>query len=253
MRSTLVITCFMLLLPRPASSIFGGGEHEHRNGPTQLCLHESRRRKHEYVSSSLEQRWLAGAADHICDIARQQMPEAEAWIQYAKRAAGNRSMHSISSYAAVPGRSPLVATTLLPTLPTDREAMVLSSWMTPGDKQSPLEYIEPLSGMARHPMANLGCKGGGHKVHKGEVDPFRADLMDISDLVLANKCGADGRPVHACNKARNVFFDLGCSVYDDGTTVNVDAGSGIGPSLPLFAQLYEQRCIEFDALYGART
>lgn len=30
----------------------------------------------------------------------------------------------------------------------------------------------------------------------------------------------------------------------------VDKGFGLGPSLPLFFQMYERRCIEFDAIYG---
>lgn len=68
---------------------------------------------------------------------------------------------------------------------------------------------------------------------------------------------------------RNLLFDAGCSVYaaipprtrgkprpknrraqqgaHEGNTL---AASGRGPSMPLFAQMYRDRCIEFDGIWG---
>lgn len=116
--------------------------------------------------------------------------------------------------------------------PTAREAASLS-WIKQGGNFEP---IEPLSGIARHPWAEVGCHN------------LKTSLFNIQYLVLANHCSRGSAKDQ--KRGRNLFFDLGCSVYDDGSPLDLDAGSGIGPSLPIFSKLYSERCIDFDAIYA---
>eukprot|EP00966_Prymnesium_polylepis_P199661 4627241-Prymnesium_polylepis.1 len=47
---------------------------------------------------------------------------------------------------------------------------------------------------------------------------------------------------------RNLFFDLGASAFSG--KIELDRGSGLGPSVPLFDALYERNCITFDQIYA---
>mmetsp|Transcript_24518 Transcript_24518/g.55263 ORF Transcript_24518/g.55263 Transcript_24518/m.55263 type:complete len:235 (+) Transcript_24518:818-1522(+) len=82
-------------------------------------------------------------------------------------------------------------------------------------------------------------------------------------LLLENRCGHH----ESEEKPKVVFFDLGCTEFAKGPcprrvcrepwtpkfgTVKMDlsAGSAEGPSIPLFFNLYRDRCLEFDAIYA---
>eukprot|EP00966_Prymnesium_polylepis_P270716 6254178-Prymnesium_polylepis.1 len=110
------------------------------------------------------------------------------------------------------------------------------------------ELIEPLHGFGRHPLARLGCRSAGH--HQ-----FDRSVFHIDHLVLLNRCKqahpacSSGRiSQHDNGTRRNLFFDLGCAVYSG--SVNVERGSKMGASLPLFYERYLRNCIEFDQLFG---
>ena len=79
-------------------------------------------------------------------------------------------------------------------------------------------------------------------------------LFDITYLLLENRCGEpEPKPY---KRAR--FFDLGCTYFAEpaGKTYDVldpdriSHGSGYGPSIPLFYNLYRQHCVDFDDIYA---
>ena len=254
----------------------------------------------QYVSGSVERPWLAEPAHgRICKLAGQQLAEVDLWLEAAHQSVGNSSLHWRDD-------SP--------------SAAVLSRY-TGGCDARGVEFIEPLHGYARHPLAALGCVA--HRAGTTSRNVFVGRKFNIDHLILLNRCEARvdasasararhpypcarghrhprGRvaalehraaargsfggasPPHSSSppraeldeerlaagrvarldtatapggerreaprEARALFFDLGCSVYSG--KVRLDAGSGDGPSLPLFYQLYERNCIAFDRLYG---
>ena len=137
--------------------------------------------------------------------------------------------------------------TLLPVKATADEESLLSSFSDLRAGWEVDEYIEPLTGIARHPLFKMpGCPW-----RNGSIQ--RHGKFDIGYLILTNHCDEQGHPRQRCSsgrpaRARNLFFDLGCSTYSGN--VSLETGSGIGPSIPLFIQLYERRCIEFDMIYA---
>ena len=50
------------------------------------------------------------------------------------------------------------------------------------------------------------------------------------------------------SNARHIYYDLGCSQYQD--TGKISISGGYGSSIPLFLRLYELQCIHFHALYA---
>ena len=219
-----------------------------------------------YRAGSMETVWMESpAAGRICHIAKAQLGDAHTWLAYAAKALGST------------WRMPIL-----------QEASLLSSFQC-GDGAA--EWLEPLSGMARHPLARLGC----HLSREAEVD-----LYNISYLVLANHCpvrrataGRTGLSARigggAARPPRRLLFDLGCSWYKKPPLCEyrpIDrrcrgrnwrappspppppppsplsattrarargapmAGSAVGPSLPLFLELYERNCIRFDAAFA---
>ena len=89
------------------------------------------------------------------------------------------------------------------------------------------EPIEPLTAIGRHPFANVGCR------LKNEVNKF-----DISHIILANRCNKQRKPIVK-------FFDMGCTIFKP-----VKHASASGPSIPLFMNLYNNTCLEFDEIWG---
>ena len=80
-------------------------------------------------------------------------------------------------------------------------------------------------------------------------------------MLLVNKCGSpeDTRNyvTFPGGYTEAKFFDLGCTVFQSenvpltGTyKMDTSAGSGTGPSIPLFYNLYEERCIVFDHIWA---
>ena len=105
-----------------------------------------------------------------------------------------------------------------------------------GEREEP---IEPLHGFARHPFANVRCRG-----HRGGEDAF-----NIQYLILHNNCGSPAL------KPRVLLFDMGASVGFKGVPNGIyptmpEHGGGLAPSLPLFYRLYTDRCLEPDEVYA---
>lgn len=92
---------------------------------------------------------------------------------------------------------------------------------------------------------------------------------NIDHLIIANHCGEGessrcGRgPFGTCRHVsrgsagpstascgRNLFYDLGCSVWGRSKIGATSHGTGLGSSLNLFYSMYEQNCITFDRIWG---
>jgi len=99
--------------------------------------------------------------------------------------------------------------------------------------------------MSRHPFAAVGCD---FAARGGLASSVReTNIFNITYIVPQNNCGEHR---NAELSDRRLFYDLGCSVYEDGTPIDGLSGSGFGPSLPLFDQMYAGQCLELSHLYG---
>ncbi|CAE7242686.1 unnamed protein product [Symbiodinium natans] len=175
------------------------------------------REEFEYVQSAMEKEWFRERrVGQICKLALQQKQQAALWLNY-----------SAAVFKPVVDQPPRD--------PTPEEAKVLSYFL---DKDGRRHWIEPLSGVARHP----------HSVcpHTGGVDKF-----DIQYLLLESYCG------HPGPKPRMKLFDMGCTTnwnwklpHYDFYNVDYHHGVGRGPSIPLFFNMYRDRCMEFDDIFG---
>ena len=136
-----------------------------------------------YEPGKLEQEWFIGQSfGNICNIARRtsQIDGVRSSLAYAR-----------SSWGAT-ARAP-----------SAEERSMLSRLVcdTSGGGAPRTEYLEPLTGIARHPLSKVGC-------HL----PEETDIFDISHLVLANRCnGGDG--ASSSPARRRLLYDLGCSTY----------------------------------------
>jgi hypothetical protein len=88
--------------------------------------------------------------------------------------------------------------------------------------------IEPLTGIARHPFAEVGCDL-----------PHETSIYDISYLMIKDHC----KRVHPRFTAK--FMDMGCTDF-----LPTHTASGLGPSMPLFINMYNKSCVQFDELWG---
>lgn len=124
-----------------------------------------------------------------------------------------------------------------------------------------IEPIEPLSGVARHPLVEIGC---GLRANTGVMNVSKYNL---THLVFASRCPRKGSgvvprvrfPQAAMSSGppapRALLFDAGCgSTFAAGPLTSDTAPLRDGPtpplSLPLFARMYEAQCIRFDELHG---
>jgi hypothetical protein len=99
--------------------------------------------------------------------------------------------------------------------------------------------IEPLTGVARHPFANVGCRLPTTKTNTVlYVSEYNTSYIRVPSVCHV---APDARP-------RVKLFDMGCSVY--GSRAHVRRASGHGPSLPLFEQWYESSCYAIDRMWG---
>lgn len=192
-----------------------------------------------YEPSRIERAWTdQPAVGRICSIARQesQLNDLRATLAYAQDSWGTASR-----------------------APTPTETRLLSRLICADSSRDGL--IEPLTGVARHPLAKVGCS-----------IPGETSIFDISHLVLHNRCQLK----ETSTKGRNLLFDLGCSTFAKiplcelhpqhrRCTSRLTApppapphpppatgGTGVahGPSLPLFIDLYRQNCVNFDRIYA---
>lgn len=194
-----------------------------------------------YTPSSLELEWFPPhsqrgqphAVGRVCEIARMQLtPRVDAWLRFANASIGDATRE-----------------------PDADERAALSSMRCDDGR---VEYLEPLTGIARHPYAKCGCVPR----EKFSVNPTSLDY-----LVLQNLCRRAAETSHpptltlpAGRRApRTLFFDLGSGTFSNGEPVQLGRGNGGGlgskggsggPSIPLFAALYKRSCIEFDAIYA---
>ena len=92
---------------------------------------------------------------------------------------------------------------------TEDEARVLSHFQC---ADGSTEYIEPLTGVARHPFARVGCKRASTDWTSGLPSeyPLGVDIINSSYLVLPNACNSK-------RARRALFFDMGCGI-DRGNT-----------------------------------
>jgi len=122
-----------------------------------------------YEPAVLERQWVDQKVQgSVCRLAREQIRARGAplgnWLNYSANVVGG-----------------------LNRLPTSSEANSLSSLQCTDGRR---EYLEPLTGIARHPHARVGChrllgRDPGFK----EVDPF-----NISYLILQNACPVTSKP-----------------------------------------------------------
>ena len=207
-----------------------------------------------YKAGALEKLWDPPVAGHICRTAEAQAVEAGLGVAYAEEAAGEQWR-----------------------TPTAREGELLSRFVC---QDGGTEWIEPLTGMARHPHANLGCR----------LPVPHVGIYNISHMVLSNRCPARDAGVALSSRNRgsgggaSILYDLGCSWYwkpplceynpgdrrcpkvpfasppppppspprppPAGGKAKRPSGSAVGPSLPLFHALYELNCIRFDRMHA---
>lgn len=183
-----------------------------------------------YHPSEAEQVWLTGQAKgHICDISGhpRMRAAADTWVAY-----------SGSPEVWTPGGRP-------PARPSPEQAAALSHFVLTPKNATPHHQraIEPLHGIARHPNAKVGCAST-----SGERD--RSKLFDLTYLVLHNDCG---HQVQGAAKPTVRLFDMGASQgffnISGGIPAAVHDGGAFTPSLPLLYRLYQDRCLEPDAIY----
>ena len=127
----------------------------------------------------------------------------------------------------------------LPRQPNRTQTKLLSK-LTCSDGRE--EYLEPLTGVARHPRANVGCQ---------PKKTFGVDIFNTAYLVVQNRCGSGsggGTNELAHRHGRNLFYDLGAGPYDSKLPLGADGG--YGPSIPVFSRLYENNCIVFDEIWA---
>jgi hypothetical protein len=202
-----------------------------------------------YQSSSLEREWIphggkASVEGHVCAIAARQLgatPEADgelsanaspikAWLNFTR--------NSLGQYDRAPSS----------------EELAVLSRVSCADGR--LEYIEPLHGVARHPLAKVGCQPAEHVRVFGSVPWRDFSLFDLSHLLLYNRCGETPKSP----AARNLFYDLGTGTYSGASykctrrcevqRATPDAAFAVGPSIQLFERMYERRCIHFERIWA---
>ena len=183
-----------------------------------------------YHASAVEQAWFShNAAGRLCQLAKMQRGAIAPWLDYNQRAALGQSAES----------------------PRPNELDVLSYWQLPGGRT---EYIEPLTGMARHPLVVGGYCGASLRNGSRENSSQRAIpvaspyTFNVSHIVFANACAEHRR----CKGGRKLFFDLGWGRFafgkDDSVAARaklsqkMEVGSGTGGSLPLFMNTYARYC-----------
>ena len=215
-----------------------------------------------YVPSQFEDFWTATASKgRIKEKARAQLETGREWTAYTE---------SVFS----PNRKPYRK-------PSESVANMMSRFTHHiGDRTQWGSMIEPLTGVGRHPLFILSKNEEEKEIlvwrhthshwwqiwkKRPKAQDSDADrLFDIRYLFLENNCKLSPEEksedyVHFPEReyTETKLFDLGCTVYQkDGvpltgtTKMDVTEGSGAGPSIPLFYNLYEERCINFDHIWA---
>jgi len=213
-----------------------------------------------YVPSQFEDYWTATASKgKIVEKARAQLETGEEWTAYTE---------SVFS----PNRKPYRK-------PSESVINMMSRFKHHiGSETQWGTMIEPLTGVGRHPLF-IRKEGGAQKVNARKwwqfwkpkksrvLETNEGRLFDIRYLFLENKCTLSPEeksedyvhfPQREYTEAK--MFDLGCTVYQangvplTGTTkmdiTSSGSGSAAGPSIPLFYNMYKERCLEFDHIWA---
>ena len=160
-----------------------------------------------YRPSVIEDEWFQRPAKgRICELNHRQREYAVPWLNFAD-AARQRTMPPAPSAAALQVLSYFTRGTGL------------------GARAAWQEYIEPLTGYARHPLSPVkkclaparSLYGGLNATTQREIARARPrDVMNTSYLILANQCDDGGevprKRVGPSRNERNFLFDLGCSI-----------------------------------------
>ena len=177
-----------------------------------------------YTSSEHEHRWLDRPHHHqICKAAleAEEIRLSRIWLNYTEHASAIRG----------PTRPPF-----------GEEERVFSHFESCGER----EYIEPLTGYARHPFANSGCKPRPPELPLVGLD-------STAHILLANRCNASTRvpagPVHgrharSHSRQRSFLFDMGCG----GPPVAGRKTQKL--SIPTLVAWFASECIEFDHIFA---
>lgn len=88
--------------------------------------------------------------------------------------------------------------------------------------------IEPLTGIGRHPFANVGCR----------LPVKMTSIFNVSHLEINNNCNKKTK-----NNAK--FFDLGCTQYKEDKRP-----AGRGSSIPFFRDTYSNLCVNFNEIWA---
>jgi len=113
--------------------------------------------------------------------------------------------------------------------------------------------------------SNGGGSGGGGVGHGGweQASGVLAGLAPSLFGAANERALLEQQQPVQVHTGKNYFFDAGCSVYARPTSSRASksmmgaqdgkgklGGSALGPSMPLFAKLYKERCIDFDGIWG---
>ncbi len=162
-----------------------------------------------YEPSAHEQLWYSESAKgRICALTGAQIEGVLTWLRFASHFHGDARQR-------------------FPPLATLAEQAVLSRFA----RGSQYDYIEPLTGIARHPLTPIwGCArkaraGGSNATLRTALSKFSpTGVLDPKYIVPANRCGQPRPP-------RSFFFDLGTSVPgDDWGEAEHSSYGGIPPS-----------------------
>lgn len=188
-----------------------------------------------YAPSALEREWFASSAhNRICNLnAAQLQLSVDGWLKYASRP-----------------NAGVVA-------PREGEEQQAISAIRCNDANAPTQYyLEPLTGMARHPLARVGCRRLPSHLHPVAVNT-------TSHLIPTNRCNA---PPYA----RSILFDVGTGGPPEGRHARYEACVAKHrarndltrermcqsiyvrgrASLPFWFSWYERRCIRFDRVFA---
>ena len=190
-----------------------------------------------YAPSALEREWFNGTiAGRICAVSQSasQINGVPGWLSYAAASAGPQPR----------------------TTPSINEARSISQFQCSDHHGASNTYIEPLTGFARHPRADMRHwseqriplqKWRKRKVHNKafcvqEEEDEAVEVVNIQDtsyIMFENHCNAANPP------GRSLLFDLGCSVYDLSTLNHTSP-----PSLTRLMAAYANNCIHPEHVYA---
>ena len=179
-----------------------------------------------YEPGTQEQRWCASGPVHgrVCSLLTDSddVADSRSWLDFA----GAR-----------------------PRTPTADAARVLSRFHCDHGGVSRPEYIEPLTGIARHPFAKVNCQRT-RKQAATARELESVHLANASYVIPSDRCGGRAHGGHGGGRA--LLFDMGC-----GTNAKAPGEMALGRqasvmpgSLMQFVSMYARRCIEFDRIFA---